>query len=249
VGTGLETQQYDDDYWRKRGHPRFYRYVVGAASSEAALGKPTQQTSARTAGVGNTVAANRATTKPSGVAANGAAAASSTGIVRTVVDDTRDESAALYVVPADILIPAAHAKPTTQDVNEALSELTNQSGNILRADDLGVLTSPVVIFDQLQVEKVEIHHDKSWANVRIDYRVEINQGAVRSQHHTDKRRWELEHTPQGWVAVNPTDRLYVPANTAAQIISERLYKLTRKSADNNRSRQASLARLLDAVFN
>jgi len=59
----------------------------------------------------------------------------------------------------------------------------------------------------------------------------------------------LQHREDGWVVVNPTDRVYIPADTAAQIISERLYRLTKKSADKNRSRQASLARLLDAVFN
>jgi cell wall-associated NlpC family hydrolase len=25
---GVRTDEYDKDYWRKRGHPRFYRYVV-----------------------------------------------------------------------------------------------------------------------------------------------------------------------------------------------------------------------------
>jgi hypothetical protein len=266
VGTGLETQQYDNDYWRSRGRPRFYRYLVGADSDEAALNRPARQTATKIAGAASagTSAANRSasTAKPTGLASgtdsrNGNAAAAggsggaanSTAIGRTVVDDTRDETAALYVVPGDIPIPGSRARPTSEDVSQAISELANESGNILRANDLATLTSSVVIFDQLQVEKVEIHHDKSWANVRIDYRVELKQGAVRSEHHTDKRRWELEHTPQGWVAVNPTDRLYVPASTAAQIISERLYQLTRKSADKNRSQQASLARLLDAVFN
>ncbi len=78
--------------------------------------------------------------------------------------------------------------------------------------------------------------------------MELNQGQVHSQHRTEKRRWELQHREDGWVVVNPTDRVYIPADTAAQIISERLYRLTKKSADN-RSQQASLARLLDAVFN
>jgi hypothetical protein len=251
VGTGLETQQYDDDYWRRRGHPRFYRYVVSAGSDEAALNGPAQVTTKIvTRGSTGTSTTSRVAAKPgaSDPATISGAAVDRTAIGRARADDATEESAALYVVPGDIAIAAAHARPTPQDVSAAISELTNESGNILRASDLGALVSPVVIFDQLQVEKVEIHHDKSWANVRIDYRVELKQGIVRSEHHTDKRRWELEHTPEGWVAVNPTDRLYVPADAAAQIISERLYKLTKKS-DRNRTQQASLARLLDAVFN
>ena len=235
VGSGLETEQYDNDYWRQRGNPRFYRYLV-AASSDAALRKP----ATRVASENNAEppAASRVATK------------AATGELRsTAIHDGMDESAAIFLVPADIPIPAAHPRPAAADVSEAISELTNQSGNILRGNDPATLSSPVIVFDQLQVEKVEFHHDKSWANVRIDYHVELSQGQVHSQHRTEKRRWELQHREDGWVVVNPTDRVYIPADTAAQIISERLYRLTKKSADKNRSQQASLARLLDAVFN
>ncbi len=234
VGSGLETEQYDNDYWRQRGNPRFYRYLV-AASSDAALRKPA------------TRVASESNAEP--LAASRVAAKAATGELRgTAIHDGMDETAAIFLVPADIPVPASHPRPAAADVSEAISELTNQSGNILRGNDPATLSSPVIIFDQLQVEKVEFHHDKSWANVRIDYRVELNQGQVHSQHRTEKRRWELQHREDGWVVVNPTDRVYIPADTAAQIISERLYRLTKKSADN-RSQQASLARLLDAVFN
>ena len=234
VGSGLETEQYDNDYWRQRGNPRFYRYLV-AASSDAALRKPA------------TRVARESNAEPP--AASRVAAKAATGELRgTAIHDGMDETAAIFLVPADIPVPASHPRPAAADVSEAISELTNQSGNILRGNDPATLSSPVIIFDQLQVEKVEFHHDKSWANVRIDYRVELSQGQVHSQHRSEKRRWELQHREDGWVVVNPTDRVYIPADTAAQIISERLYRLTKKSADN-RSQQASLARLLDAVFN
>jgi hypothetical protein len=172
---------------------------------------------------------------------------------RAAVRSSADNTGTSFQIPEEIAIPASDAqsgaRPTAGTVSEAISELTSQSSGILRSGDLAALSAPVVIFDQLRVEKVEIHHDKSWANVRIDYRVELNQGQVKSQRHSDKRRWELQQTEDGWVAVNPQDRIYVPAEKAAQIVSERLYKLTRKSSDKNRSQQANLARLLDAVFN
>src|SRR5260370_35760229 len=98
-----------------------------------------------------------------------------------------------------IVVLASEHGAAAADVSEANSELTNQSGNILRGNDPATLSSPVIIFDQLQVEKVEFHHDKSWANVRIDYRVELNQGQVHSQHRTEKRRWEWQHREAGGV--------------------------------------------------
>ncbi len=244
--SGLVTQQYDNDYWRQRGRPRFYRYLVGASASTtlAALPKSGRSSTAKISDIDSTADQPADAPLPPKAAAEPHHAA-----VRSNVEST----GASFQMPEDIPIPAAdaqsEAKPTANNVSEAISELANQSSGILRSGDLAMLSAPVVIFDQLRVEKVEIHHDKSWANVRIDYRVELNQGQVKSQHHSDKRRWELQKTEDGWVAVNPQDRIYVPAEKAAQIVSERLYKLTRKSSDKNRSQQANLARLLDAVFN
>ncbi|HTC91968.1 MAG TPA: NlpC/P60 family protein [Terriglobales bacterium] len=242
--SGLVTQQYDNDYWRQRGRPRFYRYLVGASSSSmlAALPKSGRSPAAKISDMSNDGE------QPADAATGSKAAAV---LHQAAVRNSADKVDASFQMPEDIPIADAQsgAKPTAGNVSEAISELTNQSSGILRGGDLVSLPAPVVIFDQLQVQKVEIHHDKSWANVRIDYRVELNQGQVKSQHHSDKRRWELQKTEDGWVAVNPTDRIYIPAEKAAQIVSERLYKLTKKGSGKSRSQQASLARLLDAVFN
>jgi hypothetical protein len=244
--SGLVTQQYDSDYWRQRGRPRFYRYLVGASTSTtlAALPKSGRSSTAKISDI------DPAGDQPADSPSPSKAAAEPR---RAALRSSADNTGASFQMPEDIAIPASdaqsEARPTAGNVSEAISELTSQSSGILRSGDLAMLSAPVVIFDKLQVEKVEIHHDKSWANVRIDYRVELNQGQVKSQHHSDKRRWELQKTEDGWVAVNPQDRIYIPAEKAAQIVSERLYKLTRKSSDKNRSQQASLARLLDAVFN
>ena len=132
VGSGLETEQYDNDYWRQRGNPRFYRYLV-AASNDAALRKP----ATRVASESNAepLAANRTTSK------------AVTGELRnSAIHDGMDESAAIFLVPADIPVPASHPRPAAADVSEAISELTNQSGNILRGNDPATLSSPVIIF-------------------------------------------------------------------------------------------------------
>ena len=242
--SGLVTQQYDNDYWRQRGRPRFYRYLVGASPSAtlAAIPKSGRSSTAKISDMSNDGE------QPADAATGSKAAAA---LHQAAVRNSADKVDASFQMPEGIAIADAQsgAKPTAGNVSEAISELANQSSGILRGGDLASLPAPVVIFDQLRVEKVEIHHDKSWANVRIDYRVELNQGQVKSQHHSDKRRWEIQKTEDGWVAVNPQDRIYIPAEKAAQIVSERLYKLTRKSSDKNRSQQANLARLLDAVFN
>jgi len=96
---------------------------------------------------------------------------------------------------------------------------------------------------------VELKRDKGWAQIRVDYRVALHQQQVESRHRNEKHRWELRRTDEGWVALIPQDRVYVPAAAATRIISERLYTLSKKNSGSTRIQQASLAHLLDAVFN
>jgi len=243
VGSGFETERYDSDYWRGRGPSRFYRYLAGASTDIAALKKPPQRPAAQIPNEENSAENN------SQQPASSLIASKSTGDLRRPASSTNDyASTKPFQVPLSIPVPSTQAKPTSDDVNEAISELTNASGGVLRTDALAA-SSSVVIFDQLRIEKTEVKRDKGWAEVRVDYRVELNQGKLQSQHHSEKRRWELQRKPDGWTVVRPADRIYVPTGIAEQVISERLYRLTRKSSDKNRSEQASLARLLDAVFN
>jgi hypothetical protein len=238
VGSGFQTEQYDSDYWRGRGPSRFYRYLVGASTDVATLRKPPQWQAPKTL--------NENAENDNQDPANNAIA--SAGSLRRVATNVGDrDSVKPFQVPESIPIPSAQAKPTSESVSEAISELTNASGGVLRMD--GTTSSSVVIFDQLRIEKMEIKRDKGWAEVRVDYRVELNQGQLKNQRHSEKRRWELRRTRDGWMVMKPADRTYVPADVAEQVISERLYKLTKKSSDKNRGEQANLARLLDAVFN
>ncbi len=239
VGSGFQTEQYDSDYWRGRGPSRFYRYLVGAPTDVATLRKPPQRLATKTL--------NENAENDNQEPANNATA--SAGSLRRVATNVSDrDSVKAFQVPESIPIPSAQAKPTSEGVSEAISELTNASGGVLRMDST-TSSSSVVIFDQLRIEKMDIKRDKGWAEVRVDYRVELNQGQLKNQRHSEKRRWELRRTQDGWMVMKPADRTYVSADVAEQVISERLYKLTKKSSDKNHGEQANLARLLDAVFN
>lgn len=241
LGSGLQTRQYDDDYWRQRGQPRFYRYLVGASNEIAALRKPPQPPVTR---ISDENDVEEESTPHAAVPRQSAHAPT---------PDAVEELPAVFQLPQDILVasstPKSHANPTSGDVAQAISELTSESGGVLRSGDLAALSLPVVVFDQLQVEKLELKRDKGWANVRVDYRVELKQGQVKNQNHSEKRRWELRRTGDVWIALTPLDRIYVPAGVATQLISERLYTLSKKNSTSTRIQQASLARLLDAVFN
>lgn len=247
LGSGLLTQQYDADYWRRRGRPRFYRYVVASSSEVVALHRPLERINRASASQA-TVSRITDDTDPEEPAVSAAASQPST---RVSTRDRSDSPSAPFQLPEDIAIASSNpsAKPVAKDVAQAITDLGNESAAVLKSGDFTTLSQPVVIFDQLQVEKLELKRDKGWAQIRVDYRVELNQQQVESHHRSDKQRWELRRTEDGWVALIPQDRVYVPAAAATRIISERLYTLSRKTSGNTRVQQASLARLLDAVFN
>src|SRR5260370_16140192 len=79
-------------------------------------------------------------------------------------------------VPPSIIIAAARKQPTRGEVAAAISELSSATGNILRASDPSKLQTPVVIYERLDVERVEIKRDHGWAHVQIDSKASIAGG-------------------------------------------------------------------------
>ena len=254
VDSGLQTQQYDTDYWRRRGRPRFYRYLV-LSSSEIGAPQKAAQRDSRTAVAAKTVNKITDDADTDEPPTSHTAARPPNHVSNS---DRSDELATDFQLPENIPIDFSSTvsnarpesvKPGTKDVTQAIAGLGNESAAILKSGDFARLSLPVVIFDQLQVEKLELKRDKGWAQVRIDYRVELNHEQLNAKQRSEKRRWELRRTEDGWVAFVPQDRVYVQAAAATRILSERLYMLSRKNSSNTRIQQASLAHLLDAVFN
>jgi hypothetical protein len=248
LDSGLLTQQYDADYWQRRGRHRFYRYVVGSQTEIAALQKP-QPLITRATASANSVKRITDDAEPQSSVSSEPLRPST----RVSTRDRSDQLATPFQLPEDISISSwdsnPDAKPTAKDVAEAITELASESAAVLKSGDFAGLAQPVIIFDQLRVEKVELKREKGWAQIRVDYRVALNRQQVESRHRNEKQRWELRRTDEGWVALIPQDRVYVPVAAATRIISECLYTLSKKNSANTRTQQASLAHLLDAVFN
>jgi hypothetical protein len=184
---------------------------------------------------------------------------SSTGLVRTGSADAEDadvgEPTALAAVevPPSIAIIARKAQPTREEVSEAISELSSASGNVLRKPDLSKHPVEVAIFDQFQVQRVQIKKDRGWAQVRVDSRVTLKGPKLEQKHRTAKLRWELRRTEKGWLALTPTDRNYVPRDVAIRVMATQLAALTQSGLPNSQTpevvlQEAQLVHILDALF-
>src|SRR2546425_2940057 len=231
VSTGLEAQNYLAAYWMSRGRPRFYRYKIENAEIMTASKTPASSRSFHSAKQQETevaveerspVAASNSNRPPKAVSqrtrvVNGPAAQPA-----PVVESNTFE------VPQSIVIAAGNKPPTSRQVAEGISEFSHASGTVLRSDDPSKLAMPVVIFDRLHVERLEIKRDHGGARLQIDSRLTIAGGETNYKRRHEKVRWELRKTESGWEAVAPADRTYVPNDVAVRKFAAPLPRLTQE---------------------
>jgi hypothetical protein len=258
VSTGLQAQDYQGTYWKSRGRPRFYRYKVeraetltavrAAAAPRDANSKKTSDTAARVEEQTPVAASNP--NRPPKTVSEGTTVVNSqaTAPPPPVVDSNAFE------IPKSIVIAAGNKQPTSSQVADAISDLTNASGEVLRSDDPSRLTLPVVIFERFQVERLEIKRDHGWAHLQIDSRATIAGGKTEYKRRSEKVRWELRRTESGWEAISPGDRTYVPNDVAVRNLAAQLARLTETDSaaaphpETVLQQEAQLANLLSGLL-
>jgi hypothetical protein len=243
VSTGLQAQDYAGPYWRSRGRARFYRYRVEDSRSETtakAAATPVAPTSTQRHKE-TVVAGERSPAEYSASRKAPKPASERTAVInRRVSAATGEAPAAAAEVPSSIIIAAANKLPTRAEVAAAISELSSATGNILGVSDPSKLQLPVVIYERLDVERVDIKRDHGWARLRVDSRATIAGGEMDSKRRREIIRWELRRTETGWVAVAPTDRTYVPRDVALRHLAGQLARLT--ASDGGAAHEGTIVR-------
>ncbi|MGB2890383.1 MAG: hypothetical protein WBC04_22050 [Candidatus Acidiferrales bacterium] len=249
VRLGSRAEYYDGAYWRARGRPRFYRYIVGGASTLLAADSPrpgriSEGGAQAVTGPAPRETSDAPTPATSSLAGPEPVAASAT---RTPTADRPLEA------PSSILVAIAGDWPTEDEIGESISELNSAAGNVLRN---GAPVKPgrtVVIYDQLRVERLEIQGDRGWAHVQVDGRLLISGEKFERKHRREKFRWELRRTSQGWQLLAVPNRVYVPRDVAVRELAAQLALLTQNDAGSDSTdlslRQQSLVvRALGLLF-
>src|SRR5947207_2024386 len=262
VSTGPEAQNYEGPYWKSRGRPRFYRYKVESAEILTAAKTPTPARASSSTKPRETASATeeRTAAAASSVDRPPKMASERTASERTKVvnaDPTAPAAPAAaatpFEVPESIIIAAGSKPPTNSQVAEAISELSNASGSILRTDAPSKLAQPVVIFERLRVESLEIKRDHGWARLQIDSRATIMAGETDYKQRHEKIRWELHRTESGWEAITPTNRTYVPNDVAVRHLAAQLAHMTETDGaaahqEALLQQESQLANLLSALL-
>jgi hypothetical protein len=243
VRTGLEAQDYRGAYWTARGRPRFYRYKVENGEILTAA----VRTPAATRAANSKKPRDTATL----VEERSPAVSTSNGAPKNASERTRVENdpptpsapgavSAPFDVRKSIIVTAGAKQPTSSQVADAIADLTNGSGEVLRADDSLKLVLPVVIFERIEVERLEFKRNHGWATLQIDSRATIAGGETDYKRRREKVRWELRRGESGWEVITSIDRIYVPNDVAVRSLAAQLARLTER--DDPAAHQATVLR-------
>jgi hypothetical protein len=252
--SGLDTEDYTSAYWRRRGTPRFYRYR--ATSDQTIL--TARRVSPQNGLEGDNFRTQLVSQSVSGEPRTNVRSRDSLEPVSDSTDDlpiqqTSDSEEIRHTAPSNVLINIGNKKPTTEQVKEAISQTYQSFSQALNADSLLHSKSPVVIFTQLRVERLEFKGKHGWADISIDTEATLTSGALDKSAHRDEQRWEMQHAKSGWTIVAPTQNIYVPRAFAVRIFAQQLAQLTDENSASmtvaSDSQQGRLASLLNTLLN
>jgi hypothetical protein len=247
--SGPGVDYYDSPYWKRRGRPRFFRYV-----------KPVPR-----GGISNTI--QSANWKP---AISGHAASREIAVDDGLPDISQQSSkdigsssmpgesrAADFELPV-VIVNSAHPKP--DQVTAAFLQACKDLEMSLRGRDLlksapslsapSLSPLPLIVFDNFKVEKLHIGANQGWVEVRIDEVLSVSNGKLDERRGSNRQRWPLTRENKRWKLTPERNAIYMPQRSAERIFSHELAQLTENSSDNSDSNheKAELARLLDLLF-
>jgi NlpC/P60 family protein len=247
VNSGLRTEVYDSPDWRARGSARFYRYLARNRRNLTPANRrfppiakqPVEVSAEAEDSRGNSSAA------PESIRTTAASTPSLTAELESPTSPTLE-------IPSSILVAASRERPTSAEIAEAVSELNNATGNILREEDLSRLSRKVTVYESLRIAHIEFKGNRGSAEARIQSRLALPGESIERRPEYQKFRWELLRVNGGWEVLAPKDRVYLPPDVAVRALAARLASLAQDSgasdSGSSLSEQAQIVRALGALF-
>jgi len=253
VRSGFQSQDYLSPYWRSRGRPRFYRYVVGpnsdvesAKAAEPVVPRSGERSPRRSGPASAEVHAKAEDAK-------GAATTEEASLRSAITPGKAPSSTIVSEHVPNILVTSEQRRPTVAEAYSKILELSSPAESILRGAEAFHAESAIVILDELRVERVETKRDKGWVHLQIDSHVRIAGDGVEFKRRREKVRWELRREESGWVVMAPADTSYLTRDVAVRELAANLAEMTRGEAAANHdesviAQEARIANLLSALL-
>jgi hypothetical protein len=249
VSSGLRTESYDDPFWRAQGHPRFYRYVLAGSAEFTATNSSEPVNNSKVQSTSHRVPVRKEIADAPTLASDIPTKIEPHAIPSSSIRPLKRRS----TFPSRIMVVAAANRPTGEEVGDAISEFNSSSGNLLRDWPGADPERMVVVYDQLNVERIELKRERGWVDVEVEGRLSIGSKGLERKRNREKQRWELRHTPEGWQLLVPTNRTYMPRDVAVHVLAGQLAFLTQNGVtsddlDNSVRQQKIIVRALGFLF-
>lgn len=208
VRSGILTEPWTTASWKRRGRPRFFRYRIGPATDQTLLANLMPPQPER----GDLSVSNQSMNEaylPSGRQASGPLT-----VAPSVPPSQYSEERTLS--PRFVAIIRGRARPSRQDIGDALAEGSDTRARKLIAGELFDLEHPVSVVDRIEVNKVKIKHGKGYIILKLNEDLSLADGKIITGKSV-KRRLGLYRRNGDWVITDPRQRLYLPQDQALSI--------------------------------
>jgi len=219
--TGLGVETYDSRYWKRRGTPRFFRYVKSAVPAMTLVAATPNSALPESAADEDTDTEFReplAATAP-----------------------PQEPETALLIT----------GRPTTTTVRQALDEAFDSSSANFAPANLLSSSKAVIIFDNFQIRKVHLKRDSGWAEIQMNEPSSLIAGQAYMQRRSERQRWPLiRRGKNDWQLVVPSNATYISKDTAVRLLAHQLAAIMADGATprHGSPQEAQLARLLDSLL-
>ena len=229
--SGLRVESYDLAYWKRRGTPRFFRYMTSASAGST----PITRTAA-------------STNNPRSF---GSRAPSNPEVTDDLPNNDDIGSESTPGSPAGQIV--LHSlRPIAQQLNEVVARYFGETEKSLGSRDVLGSSQPVIVFDQIVVRDVHIKKDRAWAEIKIDGAFYLTAGRANAKKRSEQQRWTLlRRDSSTWELQLPLGTTYLPHDVAVRILAHQLAALADRSPEEggtSSKEQAQIARTLNSLL-
>jgi hypothetical protein len=238
-GPGIDS--YDAPYWKRRGRPRFFRYIKPAPGGVLS-------TSIRTASLQPAVLGNTQPHQPD--AEDPVSDGSEESLSETGSSAKHAENQPVHTETSRVVVVNS-VRPKPDQLSAAFLQACKDSEESLRGRDLFKSAPSLVVFDHFAVKKVHISGHQGWAEVQIDQVVSLTESKAELHKRSEQQRWPLSRRDnKSWELRPSQNTIYLPQHIAERILAHELAQLTEDSPDtaSRTQEKAGLARLLNVLM-
>ena len=175
-------------------------------------------------------------------------------VEETEADEKADFSTALepanFSIKDTLVVDSVGLGP--EQIRNAFLKLSNDYGESLRAQELSKLRVPLVVFDQIKVERVKLNGHKGTVDIRIDGPLTFSDGQLDQKKRHGRQRWTINNYDQKtWQLGLPNAVIYISRDDAERLFAQQLARITDGTHNDSpglKLERAELARTLSLLL-